>query len=438
MRWVWVAGTWGHRWLLFGVVLALATAAHGRSVGIWKDGRSYIGDGMLKTLQEEGWQTVILAGNDLSDEAKLATLDVVFLPAGWNAYFFADFRARRALVRFTAGGKGILAGAFRSGYTRTANRPFFPEVGAAHNRVNGPYVSAFGDSVLAKTIDQPFCPNGWDHLVIKVGPLGKVFAVSGDDPVGVFGEVHGGRYICFGAFIGIEAKTEPMQGTDRRLLVAMLDWLATAPKLDDAKRAEHQARADLAFLRRELLWDWTNNDRGPDRGAGLIPNQRTWRIVPLEGRLFTLQYFASLLTPEQMKPAADVQQQLAAAVATLNANFAKEMAACEARVAKMDLAALLAENPIAEPAKVQALVEAAPGKDEAARKAMLGVVKQSAGKAPPTYAPKDVATFLHGDEVAERLFPQARLNELIAVADPLIAKLRLQVAGVKEWRLKIE
>ena len=55
-------------------------------------------------------------------------------------------------------------------------------------------------------------------MVTKVGPLGKVFAVSGDDPVGVYGEVYGGRYLIFGAFIGIGAKTEPMQGTERKNL----------------------------------------------------------------------------------------------------------------------------------------------------------------------------------------------------------------------------
>ncbi|MDP6355953.1 MAG: hypothetical protein QF473_12660 [Planctomycetota bacterium] len=64
--------------------------------------------------------------------------------------------------------------------------------------MNGSYVWAKGDSALAKAIEQPFCPGSWDHMVVKLGPLGKVFAVSDVDPVGVYGEVHGGRYVIFG------------------------------------------------------------------------------------------------------------------------------------------------------------------------------------------------------------------------------------------------
>jgi len=194
-------------------------AGWGKTVGLWHDARSQITDGMLKTLQEDGWQTIILKGKDLSDDSKLAGLDALFLPGGWNAINFADFNARRSLVKYAAGGGGILAGAFRSGYVRTGNRPIFPQVGATFNRVNGPYVSAFGDSELAKAIDKPFCPGGWDHLVVKVGPLGKVFAVSGDDPVAVYGEVYGGRYLIFGAFIGMDAVSNAMQGTERRVLL---------------------------------------------------------------------------------------------------------------------------------------------------------------------------------------------------------------------------
>ncbi|NLE67886.1 MAG: hypothetical protein GX608_10730, partial [Lentisphaerae bacterium] len=76
-----------------------ANAGWGRTVGLWQDGRSGITDGMLKTLAEAGWQTEILKGKDLSDEAKLGGLDVLFLPGGHNAYFFADFKARRAMVK---------------------------------------------------------------------------------------------------------------------------------------------------------------------------------------------------------------------------------------------------------------------------------------------------------------------------------------------------
>ena len=329
--------------LMLAMFLAAGTVWSG-TVGLWKDGRSYITDGMLKTLAEAGWQTVILQGKDLSDEAKLGGLDVVFLPGGWNAYWFADFKARRAMVKFVAGGKGILAGAFRSGYVRTANRPLFPEVGATYNRVNGPWISAFGDSDLAKAIDKPFCPGGWDHLVVKVGPLGKVFAVSGEDPVAVYGEVYGGRYLIFGGFIGMDAKTEPMQGTSRQALLKMLEWLNAAPKLSEADQAKHQGQADLDFLRRERLWDWTLNERGPDRGCGLIPSVRDRLAVPLQSRQYALQYMSQFLSGDKREAARSGSDALGKEVELLEANTKKTLADATARIGRMSVEELLADK----------------------------------------------------------------------------------------------
>ena len=346
--------------LLALTVLAMASVCSGKTVGLWKDARSYITDGMLATLREAGWETVILERADLSEEGKLADLDVVFLPGGWNAYYFANFTARRNLVKFAAGGKGILAGAFRSGYVRTANRPLFPQVGATHNRVNGPWISAFGDSDLAKAIDQPFCPGGWDHLVVKVGPLGKVFAVNGADPVGVYGDVYGGRYLIFGAFIGMDAKTEPMQGTPRRAFLKMVEWLAAAPKFSDANRANHQAQADLDFLRRERLWDWTLNERGPDRGIGVIPSVHNRLAVSLESRQYMLQYMSQFLSGDRREAARSASEALRREVELLNANMKKAVADAVARIGRMGVDELLADKPAdAEAAVSEELCSAA-------------------------------------------------------------------------------
>ena len=330
--------------LILAMFLSAGTVSSG-TVGIWKDGRSYITDGMLKTLAEAGWESAILHGKDLSDEAKLGGLDLLFLPGGWNAYWFADFKARRAMVKFVAGGKGILAAAFRSGYVRTANRPLFPEVGATYNRVNGPWVSAFGDSDLAKAIDQPFCSGNWDHLVVKVGPLGKVFAVTGEDPVGVYGDVYGGRYLIFGGFIGMDAKTEPMQGTSRRVLLKMLEWLAAAPELAEADKAKHQAQADLDFLRRERLWDWTLNERGPDRGCGLIPSVRDRLAIPLQSRQYALQYLSQFLAGDKHEAACSESDALRKEVELLEANTKKALADAAARIHRMSVEELLADKP---------------------------------------------------------------------------------------------
>ncbi|MDP6355952.1 MAG: hypothetical protein QF473_12655 [Planctomycetota bacterium] len=104
-------------------MLVAGSTVWGGTIGLRKDRKSYITDGMLATLREAGWKTVILEGKDISAGAKLADLDVVFLPGGHNAYGFPGFDESRNLIRFVASGKGILAGAMRSGYVRTSNRP---------------------------------------------------------------------------------------------------------------------------------------------------------------------------------------------------------------------------------------------------------------------------------------------------------------------------
>ena len=414
------------------ILLAFASELGlGKTVGLWKDARSAITDGMIKTLQEAGWQTVILQGRDLSDDAKLDALDALFLPGGWNAYFFADFKARRALVRYVAGGGGILAGAFRSGYVRTANRPIFPQVGAVHNRVNGPFLSASGDSELARAIDKPFCPGGRDHLVVKLGPLGKVFAVNGDDPVGVYGEVYGGRCVVFGAFLGLDAVSNAMAGTERNVLLKSIEWLAGAPKLDDAAKAKHRAQADLDFLRRELLWDWTHNERGPDREPGILPQIRNKLALDLESRQFKLEYMGGQLSGGQQSACREAEAELKEAMTKLDRGFRNAMAAKAAQIEKMSAAELLAENPFLNRSNVLARIEAMPGRTDAEKKAMKSGMNGG-------MASKTVAMFLHGAAISEELLPEARKNELIARADKAIAAFRPAVKAAKAAKLAAE
>jgi len=326
--------------MFLSVVMLLAPSGWGKTIGLWKDARSAINDGMLKTFSEAGWTTTILSGNDLSNEAKLAGLDVIFLPGGWNEYFFPDFPARRNLVKYVAGGKGILAGAFRSGYVRTASRPIFPQVGATYNRVNGAFISAYGDSELAKAIDRPFCPGSWDHLVVKVGPVGRVFAVNGTDPVGVYGEVNGGRYLVFGAFIGIDAGTNVMQGTERQVLLKSVEWLANAPKLSEVEKSRNQAQADLEFMRREKIWDLTLNERGPDRGPGFIPRNYFTFLPQIESRLYRFQFASQYLSGKSADLTKTEIAELQQALNELNANYKKLTSDTIAALNKMNLVEL--------------------------------------------------------------------------------------------------
>jgi len=326
------------------VAVVLVQSGWSKTIGLLKDNRSYISEGMLKTLNEAGWQTTILQGADLADEAKLAALDVIFLPGGWNSYYFTSFESRRNLVKFVAGGKGVLAGAFRSGYVRTATRPLFPQVGATYNRVDGAFISAYGNSELAKAIEQPFTPGSWDHLVVKLGPLGKVFAINGTDPVGVYGEVYGGRYLVFGAFLGMDAGSNVMQGVQRNLLLKSMEWLAAAPKLSAADKVKQEVQADLDFLRRERVWDWTLNERGPDNGAGLIPKKLGAFQSVLESRLYTFQFASQYLSGREADLAKAEIVELQQALKELAANNTKITSDTLAAINNMSVAELVAKN----------------------------------------------------------------------------------------------
>ncbi|MDD5679415.1 MAG: hypothetical protein PHW60_15715, partial [Kiritimatiellae bacterium] len=412
-------------WIVLGLLAITGATGWSGTLGLLDDGRSYITDGMLKTIHEAGWQTVMLKAKDLADESKTAALDVIFLPGGWNAYYFADFKGRRNLVKFVAGGKGILAGAFRSGYSRTANRPLFPEVGATYNRVNSPFVSARGDSELAKAIDQPFCPGSWDHLNVKVGPLGKVFAVNGEDAIGVYGEIYGGRYLVFGAFIGADATNAPMQGTARSVLLKSLDWLTSAPKLSDGEKTKLQSRADLDFLRREKTYDWTINERGPDRGPGILPQIRNQLAIALESRLYSLQYMCTYLSGKPLDDCRAAADELKKAVDTLDTNFRKESAEVTARIGRMTVDELTADNPVLNYSNVLQLIEATPGKTDEDKTSMKRAAQRG------EYAPKQTALFLNGDAIREKLLPEQELKALAGRADKTIAQLRPIVKQAK-------
>ena len=383
--------------LLTGLVTALwlcaAAICPGKTLGLYKDDSSGITEGLLRTLQDGGWQVTILTAMDLANPAKLAGMDVVFLPGGNNAYDFAGFNARRNLVRYAAGGKGILAGSFRGGYVHTSNRPLFPEVAEVCNKVNGSTVVAFGDSELAAAMAHPYYTGGWDHGVLKVGPLGSVFAVSPIDnaPVGAFGSVYGGRYLAFAAPIGMDALTNAMEGVSKQVLLKMLDWLSAAPKLSEANRAAHMDRADMDFLRREKILDWTLNDRGPDRGPGILPAIRNRHALALQSRQYTLQYMSKFLSEKDLDMCMAAEGDLRRAVRHLDDNFKKAAAEMAERISRMS--------------QVDLTVDRAPLEKEA---------------------------------FVEQLMPAARMKAIIEIGDKAIWELRPRVAAAKAAKLAAE
>ena len=232
----------------------------------------------------------------------------------------------------------------------------------------------------------------------------------------------------FGALLGMDVKTEPMTGTPRNVLLKSVKWLAGAPKLSDAEKAKQQAQSDLDFLRRERIWDWTLNERGPDRGVGIIPTLRNLLAVPLESRLYTLQYMSGHLSGSRLAACQAAEGELKKAVAGMEERFQKTMAETAAGINKMTIKDLIAENPELNRDGVLQKIESAPGKTDEARKKM---------KANPG-GTKAVAHFLHGEEYSAKLMPEARKKELIARADKAIADLWPAVRAAKAASLAEE
>ena len=278
-----------------------STVAESKTIGIWQDVRSYVTPGLTNSLVEAGWNIEWFRANrtknDLEDAEKLAKCDVIFCGGGWNAYFFPSAKARLQLTRYVASGKSILLSGFRSGYVRTANRPMFPEIGAVYNRLSGAWVSPVGDSPLAKVFGSEVNAfSGKDHLAIKVGEWGTPFCKSDDDIVGVFGDYYNGRVIVFGCHFAYQIVDET-RDLSEKLLFASLDYLTKAkPKMPVREAVQ---KAEREFIRREALWTYTADDRGPDRRPGLLVALRDKATSEPEALAYKIEYFKSVLAGDK-------------------------------------------------------------------------------------------------------------------------------------------
>ena len=322
-----------------GALLLAAWTAEAKTVGIWMDRKSGNVTGATNSLAKAGWSVVLIRGG-LEKPETYASLDVLYLPGGWGIYFFPNDKARRQIVRFAASGKGVLAGGFRSGYVRTANRPMFPEIGMAHNRVNGPWISATGDAPFAKAFGgKTLSFGGHDHLVLKGGEWGRPFAMSAEDPCGFYGDYRLGRVIAFGG--GFFYTLDDITHDDmERILIAMVEWLAAAPKPTPEAAAKAADEAERTLIRRELLWDWTGEDRGPDRQPGFVPAERDRVTSAPDALRFKLAHFAKFLSPAdaaKCRAAAAAVKAMTDATRSLAAQIRDD---AERRLAAMDLAAL--------------------------------------------------------------------------------------------------
>ena len=334
-------------------LLCFPVLAQEITVGIYKDVRSLNIDCIATTLKEEGMASVIIGKKDCQDIEKLKGLDVIYFPNGYHVYRFLDeWRGprqnvgRKTVTDFVAHGKGVLAGGFRSGYPRTANRPLFPEVGCAHNKPDGSFLFAHGKHSILKGFSGPLCCEFRDHVVLKKGPLGQVFLVDVDGlPVGIAGEVLNGRYAMLGMFIAISKELKVLPGDLRTLFVNSIRWLAGAKRLKGEELARSRREAELHFLRRDKILNYTIEERGPDRTAGLIPRAKYMIEVPLDSLRYQLLQQAEWLTGRDHSRALAAAEHVAKYLGRLETNDQRIREETIARIKSADRDALLDDDP---------------------------------------------------------------------------------------------
>lgn len=325
----------------------------------------------------------ISGGNEIfAKEETYAGADVIVLTGGWGSLMRNDIV--RQIVRFAAKGGGVFLGAFRSGPVRTFTHPPFPEIACTYNRADSPWLWAEGDSPLAKAMgDKPVLFGGFDHLALKVGENGNVFAKSGDDAVGVYGEFGLGRVVVFGMFVSVPADDESA-AVKQGIYKAMVEYLAgsSSPASDDERRNAADA-AVAAFDRRMTVWEWTHDERGSGRRPGNIPALRDNTVVPVESKAMLLEFFARELKDKALAgncgELAKRVREVSNAIRALAAKRVNELISDDSRLLevakdpkaaeaalKSEFAALAAKSPAAE---ADALVEKARMSLRAQRKA---------------------------------------------------------------------
>ncbi len=434
-------------------VMFLAQAGWGKTVGVWQVAPLYVNAAMVKTLDEAGWHIVTVGSTNLADGAFLDKLDVLFLPGGWEAYRFAGFQARRNLVRFVAGGKGLL-----DSDVETSQWPLFPQVGTTTEYIKEVRIIASGTSDLAVALGERFLLTNGFCLRVNAGPAGKVFAASGENPVGVYGAAYGGRYILFGCSLrgdinnmekfipptlgAVESEMsleKEKKGGGRRLPV-FLDWLMAVPPLTAEEKSRQQGLADLEFLRQERLGVWTLNDNLRNGQLSLVPEIHSRLVLPLQKRLYFLNDVSRLLSGGNERCSA-LTNEIQQVMDQLNSRYKEVRSNVVVRTKQMELPELMEENPYVNAAGVLKRIEAAPVKSEAEKALLMALVNRCATDCPPLDAPLQVALYLHGQEISEQMLPSGRFSALLERCDKALSELRASipapaVAATVEERLR--
>ncbi|MDD5678664.1 MAG: HEAT repeat domain-containing protein [Kiritimatiellae bacterium] len=459
--------------MLAGCVMGL-TAGEPLRVGLYKDNRSGEIDGVRKTLESEGFAVDVIDQKSIHDPASLAPLKVIYLPGGWSRGVpFTDFLGRKNLVDFVAQGKGILAGGYRSGWFRASNRPLFAQVGYTYMRNGGIFLFPRGDGPLVKEFDQPYVVENNDQVWVRTGPLGKVFAVNaGGEPIGIHGEVFGGRYAILGCFTtasgyapslmawrnaqiarekvlaakaGLPPPKAPaaddtaakpeLQGMARQVFLNCIRWLADTPAAPSTDIERNRAAAELDFLKREAQLDWMVDGKGPDNASGVLPQIRDELESRLLARLWRLEFAAANLEATDKAQADEAVKRLRVDIAKLQERYAQEVKRKEQEISGLDRAGLAADNPILAKDAILARIAKTPGKSDAERNALTKALN---AKVVTDANQREVLKFLYGDKLQAALFPAKELNTELALADKALAELAPLVAPLRAMAEKRE
>lgn len=338
--------------LLSAILVTGSAQAKTKTVGIWKDVRIGNLSGVQNILTNSGWTIKWLSDHtekingkkkrvvDIEMPERLEECDAVIFTGGWGRYFFPSYRARKALIRYAAGGGGVALVGFRGGYPRTANRPMFPEIATVENRLSSAWLFPVGESSIAKAFGGKALLGGsGDHLTLKMGPMGKVFAENSGDAVGAYGDFGCGRVVVYGGQFSYSPKDDMSQENDR-ILLAILDYLTSPARQSDAKRKAQSDIAESRFIRRERMWDLTLDERGSDRKAGIIPMARDGITAVPEALAFKLEYFAGFLSGSDARKCTAEAARLHSEVDKVRAEAVRMKDDANATLEDMDVAKL--------------------------------------------------------------------------------------------------
>ena len=222
--------------------------------------------------------------------------DVVVFTGGFNDGRFPSKQARLMVTRFAAGGGGVLLTGFRGGPVRNWGRAIFPQIASTYGaHPLTPWISPVGDSSVAKAFaGETLAIAQFDCFGLTVGKDGKPFAKCGDETVGALGEVGLGRVAVLGTFVTTQGMPKRPDLVEA-VYAELLRYLSSG-KTDDAERArEAVAREERKFAKHDMLYKWTNDERGAINTQGILPEMRDGALVPVESRQFLLEHYARTL-----------------------------------------------------------------------------------------------------------------------------------------------